>query len=118
MATERKRKPIRVNQRRRAPAPRRMLARRVKDTRRRKISTTIAPEGYAFLENLIESGKAGNLAEAMDLILDEMLRAENRARLERATAAYYEGANPEAIAEENELAAALSASLPDLLFDE
>jgi hypothetical protein len=91
---------------------------RRKATARKKISTTIGPENYAFLESLIASGKAQNWAEAMDLVLEEFRRADNRARLEQATTAYYEGANPEAIAEENELAAALSASVPDLLFDE
>lgn len=103
--------------------PRRSGARRrprvgSSETRRQKISATIAPRGYAFLKDLVSTRKAGNLSEAIDIVLDEMLLARNRAKLERAMAAYYEGGNPEAIAEENELAAALSSSVPDLLFDE
>lgn len=102
-----------------APTRRRGGRRRAPEARRRKkISTTIAPESYAFLERLIESGKAVNLAEAIDLVLQESLRVDNRVRLERATAAYYDTASEEAIAEENDLAASLSASVPDLLFDE
>jgi hypothetical protein len=86
--------------------------------KRMKISTTIAPEGYAFLQALIKSGKAQNLAEAMDVVLEEIRRADNRQRLERATAAYYESASQEAIDEENQLAASLSGSVADALFDE
>ena len=78
--------------------------------RRKKISTTIAPEGYAFLEGLIESGKAQNLAEAIDLVLEEYRRADNRARLERATAEYYDSLTPKEVGEENELGRAISAS--------
>jgi hypothetical protein len=78
--------------------------------RRKKISTTIAPEGYAFLERLIASGKAANLAGAIDLVLEESRRADNRARLERATAAYYDSLTPEEVEEENQLGAAISAS--------
>jgi predicted S18 family serine protease len=86
--------------------------------RRKKVSTTISPESYAFLRSLIRSGKAENLAQALDLVLGEIRRADNRARLERATAAYYESASAEAIQEENDLARALSSSTGDILFDE
>lgn len=78
--------------------------------KRKKISTTIAPEGYAFLQALIASGRAQNLAEAMDVVLDEIRRADNRQRLERATAAYYDSLTPADIEEENELGGAISAS--------
>jgi hypothetical protein len=73
--------------------------------RRKKVSTTISPESYAFLRALIRSRKAENLAQALDYVLDEMRRAENRARLEAATAAYYDNASQEAIDEENQIAA-------------
>jgi hypothetical protein len=92
--------------------------RRRDDTRRKKISTTIAPEGYAFLESLIQSGKAENLAESLDIVLEEMRRAENRARLERMMEAYYENASPEAIAEENEIAEAFSKSAHEINVDD
>jgi hypothetical protein len=87
-------------------------------TRRKKISTTIAPEGHAFLQSLIASGKAQNLAEAIDLVLDEIRRTENRAKLEHAMEAYYENLSPEAIAEENEIAAAFSRSAHEINLDD
>jgi hypothetical protein len=78
--------------------------------KRKKISTTIAPEGYAFLQTLIASGRAHNLAEAVDLVLEEVRRADNRARLEQATTAYYDSLTHEEIEEENELGGLISAS--------
>jgi len=77
---------------------------------RRKVSTTISPESYAFLRGLIRSGKAENLAQALDLVLDQIRRADNRERLERATAAYYDNLTAEEIQEENELGGIISAS--------
>jgi hemerythrin superfamily protein len=74
------------------------------------VSTTISPESYAFLRGLIRSGKAENLAQALDLVLDEIRRADNRERLERATAAYYDNLTAEEIQEENELGGIVSAS--------
>ena len=87
-------------------------------TRRKKVSTTISPESYEFLHGLIRSGRAENLAQALDLVLEEIRRAENRRRLEQATAAYYENASEEQIKEENELGRALSSATSDILFDE
>jgi predicted AAA+ superfamily ATPase len=72
--------------------------------RRKKVSTTISPESYAYLRALIRSKKAENLAQAIDYVLDEIRRADNRARLEAATAAYYDNAPQEAIDEENQIA--------------
>lgn len=77
---------------------------------RRKVSTTISPESYAFLRGLIRSGKAENLAQALDLVLDQIRREDNRERLERATAAYYDNLTAEEIQEENELGGIISAS--------
>lgn len=81
--------------------------------RRKKVSTTISPEGYAFLRALIRSKKAQNLAQALDYVLDEIRRADNRARLEAATTAYYESASQEAIDEENQIAADFSSLGPE-----
>jgi hypothetical protein len=86
--------------------------------KRKKISTTISPEGYDYLRRVIREGKAANLAQAIDLTLDESRRLDNRLRLEKATAEYYEKASAEVIDEENQLAAELSSSTPDVLFDE
>jgi hypothetical protein len=86
--------------------------------RRRKLSTTISPEGYSYLRSLIRAGKAENLAQAIDLVLAEFRRIENRRRLERATAQYYDQASQEAIDEENNLAAAFDATSSEINVDE
>jgi hypothetical protein len=86
--------------------------------RRKKVSTTISPESFAFLRGLIRSRKAENLAQALDYVLDEMRRAENRARLEAATAAYYDSLTPEEIEEEDRLAASFAGSAGEIDLDE
>jgi hypothetical protein len=91
---------------------------RRKATTRRKISTTIGPENYAFLESLIASRKAPNLAEALDLVLDESRRTENRKKLERITAEYFERRTPEEIAEDSALEASLAQAAAQVDFDE
>ena len=87
-------------------------------TRRKKVSTTISPESYAYLRALIRSKKVENLAQALDYVLDEIRRADNRARLEAATAAYYDNAPQEVIDEENELAESFSKAAGELNLDE
>ena len=84
---------------------------------RRKISTTVAPETISCLEDLIARGEAYNLAEAVDLVVERLRVFENRDRLERDTIAYFEQLSPEALKEENELGAALSASAKGVDFD-
>ena len=84
---------------------------------RRKISTTIDPHSYEYLKGLIAVGRARSLAEALDLALSRLRRAENRARLERATAAYFENLPTEAACEELNLSAALDASAGESDFD-
>jgi len=76
---------------------------------RPKISTTIAPETLAYLEERIARGEAYNLAEAVDLVVERVRMAENRERLERDTAAYFEQLSPAAMEEEARLSAALAA---------
>ncbi|MGA9883588.1 MAG: hypothetical protein WBQ34_07710 [Candidatus Acidiferrales bacterium] len=85
---------------------------------RKKISTTISPQGYAVLEKMIAAGKAKNLAEAIDLVLEEIRRDENRAHLERMMAEYYDNPSREAVAEENEIAEAFSRSASEINLDE
>jgi hypothetical protein len=77
---------------------------------RQKISTTIAPETLAYLERLLDSGEAATLAEAIDNAVERLRAIENRERLERDTAAYFDGMTEEEEAEENRLASALMAS--------
>jgi hypothetical protein len=86
-------------------------------TRRRKISTTISPETYAYLRGWIESGKARTVAEALDLCMDGLRQAEMRDRLERDTAAYFDRLPPEAAAEEQALSSALGSVADKTDFD-
>jgi hypothetical protein len=92
--------------------------RRSRQVRRKKVSTTISPDGYAALRGLIRSGKAENIAQAMDLVLAEFRRMENRRKLEQSTAQYYEQASQEAIDEENGLAVAFDATAGETSVDE
>jgi Arc/MetJ-type ribon-helix-helix transcriptional regulator len=84
---------------------------------RQKISTTISPTALSYLERLIEKGEVQNLAEAIDLAINRLLAFENRERLERDTAAYFDNMSPEQSAEEERLAAALSQSARGVDFD-
>jgi Arc/MetJ-type ribon-helix-helix transcriptional regulator len=84
---------------------------------RQKISTTISPATLAYLQRLIEKGEAQNLAEAIDLAIERLLLFENRERLERDTAAYFDGMTPEESAEEERLGAALAQAARGIDFD-
>ena len=88
------------------------------DARRKKISTTVAAESFGFLQKLIEEGKANTLAEAVDLVLDEARRIDNRDRLDRMTAEAYENMSSEAIAESKELEQALTQSVGEMHLDD
>ena len=88
------------------------------DARRKKISTTVAAESYGFLQKLIKGGKANTLAEAVDLVLDEARRIDNRKRLDRMTAEGYENMSSEAMAENKELEQALTRSVGEMHLDE
>lgn len=84
---------------------------------RQKISTTISPQTLAYLDELIRRGEAHTLAEALDLAIGRLLAQENRERLARDTAAYFDGMSPEEAAEEQRLGAALAASAKGIDFD-
>jgi hypothetical protein len=84
---------------------------------REKISTTISSDTLAHLEQLIEKGEARTLADAIDSVVQKLLVYENRERLANDTAAYFDNLSPEAMEEENQLAAALSSSVKGLDFD-
>jgi hypothetical protein len=84
---------------------------------REKISTTISSATLAHLELLIENGEARTRADAIDLVVQKLLIYENRDRLANDTAAYFDSLSPEAIEEENQLAAALSSSVKGIDFD-
>jgi hypothetical protein len=76
-------------------------------TPRHKLSTTISKDTHTYLETLVETGRASSMAEAVDLVVARARRSENRARLERDTAAYFERLPEKEAAEESRLEADL-----------
>lgn len=84
---------------------------------RQKISTTIAPETLAYLQQLLDSGEAATLAQAIDLAVNRLRILDNRHRLERDTAAYFDEMPEQELTEENRLASALSISARSLDID-
>jgi len=85
---------------------------------RQKISTTVSSATFSYLERSIQDGKARNLADAIDLAVEQLLVYENRERLAEDTAAYFENMTEEEAAEEQKLEAALSQSAAGINFDE
>ena len=85
--------------------------------KRSKLSTTVAAENYIFLESLVSTGRTDSIAEAVDLAIERLRLAENRQRLERATAAYFDGLTPANQAEEDMLARHLHSSAGGVDFD-
>lgn len=85
---------------------------------RRKLSTTVAPDTHRYLKHLIQSGRVHTIAEAIDWVVKRARHAENRARLERDTAAYFAGLPADEAAEEARLEAALARSVDEVRFDE
>ena len=84
---------------------------------RQKLSTTVSPATHQYLEHLVKTGRAATIAEAVDLVVRRAQRAENRARLERDTAAYFANLPPHAAEEEGRLEAALAQSVDEVRFD-
>lgn len=115
--TQRKTPPTRKTARARWKSGR-ARPRRQLDARRKKISTTVAAESYGFLQRLIKDGKANTLAEAVDLVLDEVRRIDNRERLDRMTAEAYENMSPEEATENKELEQALAQSIGEMHLDD
>ncbi len=85
---------------------------------RKKISTTVSSDTHRYLQNLVKSGRASTIAEAVDLVTDKVRRAEQRARLERDTAAYFAGSPAGVQKEEEWIEQALSASVDEVSFEE
>jgi hypothetical protein len=85
---------------------------------RQKISTTVSSATFSYLEQSIQDGKARNLADAIDLAVEQLMVYENRERLANDTAAYFENMTEEEAAEEQKLEAALSQSAAGINFDE
>jgi Arc/MetJ-type ribon-helix-helix transcriptional regulator len=74
------------------------------------VSATLAPENYAFLANQVSSGRAESLSDALNTALEQLRRLCARAELSAATAAYFDGLSPEAVAEERELGELIAAA--------
>ncbi len=84
---------------------------------KKKLSTTISSESYEYIERQIASGRASTVAEVVDRALERMRRTENRLKLERDTAAYFNTLSPSAAREEAELGAALGRMADEIDFD-
>ena len=85
--------------------------------RRQKISTTISPRSFEYLDRQIREGKAQTLAEALDMVIEQLLVHENRERLAADTEAYFNNMTDEEAAEEQRLGIALSQSSIGVDFD-
>jgi len=85
---------------------------------RQKVSTTVSSATLSYLEQSIQDGKARNLADAIDLAVEQLMVYENRERLANDTAAYFENMTDEEAAEEQKLEAAISQSAAGINFDE
>ena len=84
---------------------------------RRKISTTVSDATYAYLRSLIQRGKARSMADALDLSMRGLRRAEARARLAKDTAEYFHALPPQAAEEEHQLESALDLSADEMNYD-
>ena len=86
--------------------------------RRKKLSTTIAPQSNEYLERLIASGAAQNVAQAIDLSIERLRRLDNRLRLERDTVASYNASSEQGAVEDAEWEAYSSSAAHSVNFDD
>lgn len=86
-------------------------------TNRYKLSTTVSRETHAYLETLVETGRAGSIAEAVDLAVAGARRSERRAMLERDTAAYFASLSANSATEEAGLEKKIAQSADEVDFD-
>lgn len=85
---------------------------------RKKLSTTIDADSYAYLQQLVKAGRAESVGEAVDQTVEMARRLQSRATLERQTAAYFKGLTPRAASEEGALEDALNAATLEMDFDQ
>jgi hypothetical protein len=85
---------------------------------RKKLSTTVGAGSYAYLHDLVKAGRAESVGEAVDRTVEMARRLDNRATLERQTAAYFKGLTSKAAAQEADLEDALSAASQEMDFDQ
>jgi hypothetical protein len=84
---------------------------------REKLSTTVSPETYKFLQDMVSQGEASSLADALDAVVARIRRLENRKRLAAATTTYFEHLDPKAAREEQELAEDMASAGSRIDFD-
>jgi hypothetical protein len=65
---------------------------------RKKLSTTIGVRNYAYLHEMVKAARAESVGEAVEMAR----RLDNRATLERQTAAYFKGLTFKAAAAETD----------------
>jgi hypothetical protein len=85
---------------------------------RKKLSTTIGAGNYGYLHDMVKAGRAKSVGEAVDKTVEMARRLDNRATLERQTAAYFKGLTPQAATEEIDLEKGLSAASQEMDFDQ
>lgn len=85
---------------------------------RKKLSTTIGARNYAYLHGMVKAGKAESVGEAVDQAVEIARRLNNRAALERQTAAYFKGLPPKAAREEADIEDALCEASREMDFDQ
>jgi len=86
-------------------------------TNRYKLSTTVSRETQAYLETLVETGRARSIAEAVDLAVAGARRSERRAMLERDTAAYFASLSANSATAEAGLEKKIAQSADEVDFD-
>jgi len=84
---------------------------------RRKLSTAVSRDTYAYLQSLVSSERAPSLAEAVDLALAHARCNEPRVLLERDTAAYFASLPTRGAAEETRLESSVAQSADAVDFD-
>jgi len=85
---------------------------------RKKLSTTIGPDSFAYLHRLVKAGKAASVGEAVDKAVEIAKRFDNRVKLEHETSAYFNHLSPAAAAEEAALGSAMSDASMEMDFDQ
>ena len=73
---------------------------------------------HAYLHNMVKAGRAESVGEAVDKAVEIARRLDNRAILERQTAAYFKGLTSKAAAEEMDIEEALSGASQEMDFDQ
>lgn len=82
-----------------------------------KLSTTVARENFAHLAAMVKAGKASTMAEAVDLAIAGLRKAQNRSRLEQATAVYFDTLADGALRDERALSSTLQSFSEGIDFD-